>query len=232
MELSKRLQAVADKVTVGNRVADVGCDHGYVAIYLIKEHIADKVIAMDVNVGPLGCASEHIAAEGLSDYIETRLSDGLKELTPSEVDTIICAGMGGRLTVRILSQSNEITLGAKELILQPQSEIELVREYLYRNGFTIVCEDMVLCEGKYYQIMKAQPVAGEKPSPLSLAEAKYGPCLIRDKNPVLKEFLLLERQKYQGIFSDLQKRNHGQTKEIEEKLSLIDEALAGYTDEV
>ena len=102
MELSKRLAAVAAMVTKGNIVCDVGCDHGYVSIYLVREKISPRVIAMDVRPGPLAQAKEHILMYGLSDYIETRLSDGVDALNEGEADTLILAGMGGRLMEGIL----------------------------------------------------------------------------------------------------------------------------------
>ena len=95
MELSKRLQAVADLVTEGASVADIGTDHGYIPIYLIEHHIAEKVIALDINRGPLERARMHIVGHGLKEKIETRLSDGLEKVLPGEVDTMIAAGMGG-----------------------------------------------------------------------------------------------------------------------------------------
>ena len=84
MELSKRLRAVADMVSVGNRACDAGCDHGYVSIYLVQKKICPGVIAMDVNAGPLAQAKTHIEAYGLSEYIETRLSDGVTALSVGE----------------------------------------------------------------------------------------------------------------------------------------------------
>lgn len=100
MELSKRLQAVADLVTEGASVADIGTDHGYIPIYLIEHHIAEKVIALDINRGPLERARMHIVGHGLKEKIETRLSDGLEKVLPGEVDTMIAAGMGGGLVIK------------------------------------------------------------------------------------------------------------------------------------
>jgi len=107
MELSKRLQAIVNMVTPGNRVADVGCDHGFVSIYLFQEKIASKVYAMDLRPGPLARAKEHIESYGYTDYIETRLSDGITALEAGEADAVICAGMGGRLMAKILSDGLE-----------------------------------------------------------------------------------------------------------------------------
>ena len=89
VKLSKRLLAVAGMVTEGNMVCDVGCDHGFVSIYLIQKGISARVIAMDVNEGPLRAAGEHVGEFGLSDYIETRLSDGVAALGTGEADTLI-----------------------------------------------------------------------------------------------------------------------------------------------
>ena len=123
MELSKRLKAVAGLVTEGASVADIGTDHGYVPIWLIQSGRAAKVIAMDVNEGPLERARGHIRSKRLENVIFTRKSDGLQALHVGEADTMIAAGMGGGLVIRILENSPEITADLKEFILQPQSEI-------------------------------------------------------------------------------------------------------------
>ena len=104
MELSKRLQAVAAMVTEGNKLVDVGTDHGFLPIYLVKTKKIPKALAMDVNPGPLSRAREHIREYGLDTYIETRLSDGLKKLEPGEGQTLVLAGMGGGLMLRILKE--------------------------------------------------------------------------------------------------------------------------------
>ena len=241
MELSKRLKTVADMVTRGSTVADIGCDHGYVSIYLVKEKLAMDVIAMDVNKGPLECARQNVEREGLAQYIELRLSDGLKALSVGEVNSIICAGMGGRLVVKILTEGKEILSKVKELILQPQSEIQLVRKFLYENGFEIVQENMVLDDGKYYQMMRAvklekmqsgSELLNSEMTSITEVEAKYGPCLLKIQHPVLKEFLLLEKNKYEGILLELQKTNPDKTGELSQRCLLIKEALTRYGYEV
>lgn len=199
MELSKRLSAVTAMVAPGSIVCDVGCDHGYVSIYLIETKKSPKVYAMDVRKGPLERAREHVQDYGYEEYIDLILSDGLKEMEPGIADTLICAGMGGRLVIKILSESLETVKQMKELVLQPQSEIRLVREFLRKQGFCLCGEDMVLEDGKFYPILhvncrpnpdskREQEKAGQE------REDKYGPFLLKEKHPVLKEYLLWEKQ--------------------------------------
>ena len=160
--LSARMRALTDMVTPGNRVCDVGCDHGFVSIYLVRQGISPRVLAMDVRQGPLSRAQEHIGQQGLEDYIETRLSDGVSALEIGEADTMICAGMGGRLMRRIMEEGREKLEAMEELILQPQSEIPALRAYLRRAGYRTLAENMVYEDGKYYPMMK---VAAGKEQP-------------------------------------------------------------------
>ena len=172
MQLSQRLSSVASMVTAGNCLADVGTDHGYVPIYLYERKIIPHAIAMDVNKGPLERAALHIAESGMKEAIETRLSDGLTALKPGEADSVVVAGMGGPLIIRILSAHPEITESLKELILQPQSEISEVRIWLYEQGYEIVEEHMVFEDGKYYPMFKA--VKNPEAEKLTNLEYKYG----------------------------------------------------------
>lgn len=236
MELSKRLQAVADMVTPGNRVADVGCDHGFVSIYLYRQGIAPKVYAMDVRKGPLAHAKEHIEGYGLSSYIETRLSDGVKALKTGEADTLICAGMGGRLMVKIISEGMEKVSRMQELILQPQSELAFFREFLRTQGFLIVQEKLVKEEGKYYPMMRVIPAqsmqktCGEQTDKRSDEEAQawqrradmFGPCLLKERHPVLREYLLMLQERNERILAGLSLSG---AKERREELSLEQEDI-------
>lgn len=152
--LSKRLRMLADMVTVGSRVADVGCDHGFLSIWLVQAGVSPRVLAMDVRKGPLAAAREHVEAYGLGDYIETRLSDGLKSFEAGEAETLVCAGMGGRLMERILTESMDKAKRFTELILQPQSELWEFRMFLRREGFEVLQEEAVCEDGKFYFAMK------------------------------------------------------------------------------
>ncbi len=204
MELSKRLRAVAELVTSGRRVADIGTDHAYVPIWLVLNGRIPSAIAMDVNEGPLQRAREHIREYGLEEKIGTRRSDGLKELNVQEADSMIAAGMGGALIMQILSDCPETVASLKECVLQPQSEIGKVRRFLIENGFSIECEDMVYEDGKYYPMMRAVP--GKKEHvPYTEEEYEYGRFLLKEKNPVLNAFLKREIRIRKNILESLKK---------------------------
>ena len=155
MQLSKRLRAVAGLVPDGAVLADVGTDHAYIPIALVEEEKIPHALAMDINQGPLMRAEENIREHRLEEKIEIRLSDGLEKMKTGEADTILIAGMGGLLTVRILRAGKEALKGST-LVLQPQSDLPSVRGWLKGEGYTITAEDLVLEDGKYYPMMRAE----------------------------------------------------------------------------
>ena len=156
------------------RVADIGCDHAFVSIYLVQQGIADKVIAMDVNKGPLEAAQKNIKDYGSDGSIETRLSNGFDALRRGETDAAVIAGMGGKLVISIIDAADVFEPGYK-LILSPQSDVREVRLYLLERGFRLLDEDMICEDGKYYNIICAEfegisPVLTEKKVDVSRAE--------------------------------------------------------------
>ena len=229
MILSERLNAVADLVTPGLRLADIGTDHAYIPIFLVEQGRIPSAIAMDINRGPLKIATEHIREYRQEDRISTRLSDGLKELKAGEADSIITAGMGGTLIIRILQDNKAVVDSLKEMILQPQSEIGKVREYLVENGYSIVKENMVIDDGKYYSMMKA--VKGDAKR-LEEEELEYGPLLLKEAHPVLKEFLEREIKIQTQILTSLEEGNSERAMEragqIRKKIGSIESVLDKY----
>ena len=229
MELSKRLQAVADLVSEGLVVADVGTDHGYIPIYLIETKKSPKAFAMDVNKGPLLRAKEHIAEHGLETRIETRLSDGVRALQKGECDCVVVAGMGGALTIKIMEEGKDIFRSLKEFVLQPQSELQKVRAYLCENAYFIAEENMVLEDGKFYPMFRVINGQSEEYQAIELC---YGKLLLEQKNTVLKNFLEKEKAVKELILSNLEQSfgEHIETrrKEIQEELEGIEYALQRY----
>lgn len=207
---------MAHMVTRGSTVCDVGCDHGFVSIYLVQQGISPKALAMDLREGPLGAAREHVAAYGLDRQIETRLSDGLHKYEIGEADTLVCAGMGGGLMRRILEKERQKTASFRELVLQPQSEWEQFRRFLREEGYGILDEEMLEENGKFYQVIKAAPGGGGLPENLlspDISEEelcrltdRYGPLLLQKKTSVFLSFLDREAAIYEEILSGLKRQ--------------------------
>ena len=174
VQISRRLGAIADLVTQGNRLVDVGCDHGYLPVYLKLEGRIPSAIATDVAEGPLSRAREHIEQYGLGSYIETRRCDGLADVGHGEGNTLVIAGMGGPLMERILEDGRSIWDDFQEMILQPQSDIPHFRHFLLENGFHIIEEEMILEDGKFYPIMKVKRDAKAESEKWSVQEEMFG----------------------------------------------------------
>lgn len=233
VEISARMKALTNLVTPGRVVCDIGCDHGFVSIYLVQKGIADKVFAMDVRSGPLSRAQAHIAEYGLEESIKTRLSDGLQKLEKGEADCMICAGMGGPLMIKILQEGREKALTMRELILQPQSEIAEFREYLRTNGYHIIKEDMVFEEGKYYSMMKVVPEEFSEGSTGNFTEWQifdsYGQYLLEHKHPILKQYLEHSRNVMEALGKKLKEQQGERAlkrlSEVEAKLKLLGRAF-------
>ncbi|WP_075718452.1 tRNA (adenine(22)-N(1))-methyltransferase [Roseburia sp. 499] len=228
VQLSRRLSAVANLVTITGILADVGTDHGYIPVFLAGQKRIQRAIAMDVNQGPLERAKEHIRQYELEDRIETRLSDGLNALKPKEAEGIVIAGMGGNLMKRILMQGEEVAKTAKELILQPQSEIMEFRRFLWESGYVITAEDMVLEDGKYYPMMRATYRSNRKNEPDILA-FKYGEKLLEQKHPVLRQYLQWQKKQKEQILEKLQQNAKqdvsSRTQELKQELAYITRGL-------
>lgn len=225
MQLSKRLESVSSLVTPGFRVADIGTDHGYIPLWLIRQGVIPGAIAMDIHKGPLQRAKENIQAYELEEKIETRLSDGLGELRPGEADCVVIAGMGGSLVIKILKEGAEVLRTVCELVLQPQSDMEKVRRFLQKEGYRITSEKMILEDGKFYPMMRAEHGRMKE---LSEIEALYGPCLLKEKNVCLKQFLEREQQTFESVRHSLEESKTTRAKErlleIEEKIEQIKKA--------
>lgn len=206
-------------VTGGNTVCDVGCDHGFTAIYLVQQGICPRALAMDLRKGPLSAAGEHVASYGLEDRIETRLSDGLHKYKAGEADTLICAGMGGGLMMRILAMEREKTDSFRELVLQPQSELQQFRRFLRENGYHIQDEEILREDDKFYQVIRAVPKRGtesaesyrtenvtacsETDEELCKLRDRYGPVLLQKRTPVFLSYLERETVIYEEILAKL-----------------------------
>ena len=221
--LDDRLQAVADFVPMASSVADIGTDHGYLAIELFKINSTRRVIAADLNAGPCQAARRTISEAGFSEVIEVRQGDGLAALTPGEVDTVCIAGMGGKLEADILETQPDVTAKLQCLVLQPQNGFEYLRGWLYDHNWHIEDEKLSKVDGRVYQIIKA--IKGQK-EPLTEAELILGPVLIKKRPVLFAEHVQNNIEQLDKIRQGLQKggsNTKDKLTEIEARIKLLEE---------
>lgn len=153
LPLSDRLLACAEFVCPGDRVADIGCDHGYLGIYLLKNGVAASMIEADINEAPLQSAQRNAHKYGVAAQMQFYLSDGVKNI-PRDFDSLVCAGMGGDTMIHILSDALWLKDEHYRLILQCQSKTPMLRRYLSDNGWCI-CRETIVKDGKFlYSVME------------------------------------------------------------------------------
>ena len=183
--LSQRLLCCANHLTGGIRVADIGCDHGYLGIYLLKNGRASSVIAADVNEGPLQSAMRNAMKYGVRDKMSFYLSDGAKNI-PRDFDALVCAGMGADTMIHILEDAPWLKSKRYNLVLQCQSKTPMLRRYLSDNGWHIG-EESIVRDGKFlYTVMcvRWQPDAPK----LTPAQCQISPALLSSGSPELGEY--------------------------------------------
>ena len=184
LPLSTRLLACAGFVNKGDRVADIGCDHGYLSIHLLTQDIARSCIASDVAKGPLQSAKDNARKFGVQENITFHLSDGVQSI-PRDFDTLVCAGMGGDTMIHILESAPWLRDEKYRLILQCQSKRPELRKWLYENGFAIRRETLAK-DGKFcYPVTEVVYAPGES---LKGAEFYITPALRASGSPLLPEF--------------------------------------------
>lgn len=221
LNLSDRLRLIAGLIKKGSKVADIGTDHGYLPIFLVKSGITDRVIAMDVRKGPLKKAEDNTRAFCVFDQIELRLSDGLAALEKGEADTVTISGMGGRLIQSILTNGMEKLDKSTRLIVSPQSELREFRIFLKEKGFLVLEEHMMTEDGQFYVIMECVYMGADyAPQTLEEAKLRYGESLLREKNESLKAYLYKEKRIAEGIYTQLSARN-GQEAAVQERLGQL-----------
>lgn len=227
MNISKRLLSVASLISDGYSVADIGTDHGYIPIYQVLNKKSPYALAMDVNEGPLSRASENVSKYQVVDKVVTRLSDGLDRLEPGETDCIVIAGMGGLLINKILAAGIDKAHAAKEMVLSPHSDVNLVRDFLAANNFKIIDELITYDEGKYYFVLKVTNGLDE----YGQEDALLGHFLCQRRDAVMKHYLDKEYALCQTILDNLMHNSSNSTDRIHmmnDKKLIIEKGLAYY----
>lgn len=202
MELSKRLMKIASYVNYCEAIADIGTDHGYIPIYLVKNNKCNSAIASDINKGPIEKASTNIRFEGLSEKIKCLLGGGLKPLKVGEVNGVIIAGMGGNLIRDIILEDIEKVKLYDFLILQPAQNPEVLREFLYNNNFEILNEDLILDDGKFYELFKVK--YNENAKNINIKDEisyEISSILLESNNSLVNDYIKSKIKKYENIIT-------------------------------
>lgn len=217
--ISKRIEEIINLLDRCNTLADIGCDHGYVAVEAIKREIANKVFAVDINFHPLLKAKELSKKENVDDKIEFLLGNGFDPIE-EEVDEAVIAGMGAENICSILSEAKD-RISNTTLILQPMKDIELLRKWLFENGFDILKEKVVKDKNRFYVIIKSTFL----PDKISFTDKDiYIGRYIIDRTEEGYEFLLKIKEKMQKIFK-MKTINFLDTSHEEKILTMLEEEL-------
>lgn len=187
---------VASLVPQSESVCDIGTDHAYVPIYLVKKEITKKAVAADIKKGPLMQAEKNISAYGENARVETRLSNGFEKFQNGEAQVAVIAGMGGETICEILKKD----IGIEIFVLQPQSGHKELRSFLLSNGY-IIKDEKICREGK--KMYMAMLVSRGKMDDLSLAELEIGPILIKERPPLFKDYVSYRLYEINSIYNKI-----------------------------
>lgn len=184
--MNLRLNTLADMVDPGARIADIGTDHAYLPILLVKNGKIDYAIASDIGAGPLENAKNDIAEAGLENKIDARLGAGLITVKKEDnIDTVVIAGMGGKLMSDILNDAWLKGFKFDTVVLEPNVGELGVRSWLMIHGYEIVEEHLIAEAGHTYELIKAKYI--KKILPLTEKQLFFGPFILKEKNPVFKQ---------------------------------------------
>ena len=225
--MNLRLNTLAKMVDPGSRVADIGTDHAYLPIELVKNGKIDYAIASDVAEGPLENAKNDIAAAGLTEQIETRLGSGLETVTHADqIDTVVIAGMGGKLMTDILDRAWSKDAQFKTLVLEPNIGEAGVRNWLMMHNYKIISEKLIAEAGHTYELIKASLT--EEKHEMTEKEIFFGPFIVQEKNPVFYQKWEGQLTYYQRLLVNLnkaRKKDEDRINEVDHDIKLIKEEL-------
>lgn len=226
MKLDDRLQALADFVPAGSLVADIGTDHGYLAMALVQSGKVEHVIASDKNTGPLEAAGRTVREAGLTGQVTLREGDGLAVLKPGEVDTVCIAGMGGILMTEILESRPEVVKSLKRLVLQPMNGAAELRRWLYRHYWHIADETLAVDDGRIYEVICAEKGREKMPEALMLL---IGPKLWEKKPELLRhhieQLLFQSRSIAAGMEKSSRASRTKKYRDVQEQIKSLEERL-------
>lgn len=208
IRLTERLKSIADEVEIGETVADIGTDHGFLPVYLLQKGISPRVVMTDVSPASLAKAEKNcmeMLPGDLAGLGSPRLGDGLSVVEEGECDCLIMAGMGGILMTEILDRDKNKAKAYGKLIFQPRNNPGRLRHWLYNNGFSIVNEKLVREKERICEIITAIPkeVAVIKSMGSERIEYQYPHSLVDFVGPLTKEYLSIKLNEEKKIYCGL-----------------------------
>ncbi|MEH7379928.1 tRNA (adenine(22)-N(1))-methyltransferase TrmK [Bacillus sp. JJ1533] len=229
-KLSKRLETVASYIPKGAILADIGSDHAYLPCYAFLNGMISKGIAGEVAEGPLKSAKKQISKNQLDEVLEARKGDGLEVIQPNEVTCITIAGMGGSLIRSILDNGKTRLPGVDRLILQPNIGASTIREWLIKNNWELIAEEILEEDKKIYEVLVAEKGDPQKPYKNVQQELLLGPFLLQEKNPIFIRKWTHELKHWERIIEQLKEagetpENRMRKQELEQKIKIVKEAL-------
>lgn len=221
--LSHRLETVASFVPSGARLLDVGSDHAYLPLALVEKGQLAFAVAGEVVEGPYQSALANVREAGREEQIIVRLANGLAAWEGADqIDTITICGMGGRLIADILEAGKERLVSINRLILQPNNREDELRDWLAENGFVLIAEEILTENGKFYEILVAEP--GQMT--LNAVTRRFGPFLSQELSPVFRDKWSKEAGKLSDILQHIPQDKLEERAILQEKITLIKEVLA------
>lgn len=204
MNIGARLETLGHMVPTGSSLADIGTDHAYLPVWLIKNNIITRAVAADIAAGPCQAARETVAAYGMRNVVEVRQGNGLMAVAPGEVDTVAIAGMGASTMIEILEQSPEVTATVKTLVLQPMIGAANLRRWAYDHGFMITAEALAEEAGRLYEMMALVPAENKADrTPLTDVEAEIGPCLLKQRPALFSKHVSQLAHHYHSLLAKM-----------------------------
>ena len=202
MDVSKRIEFIIENLEKVDTLADIGTDHGYVPLIALERELCEKAIACDINKDPLDKARLNAILEGVGDEIEFRLGGGFEPLNVSEANEVVIAGMGGNLIRDIILEDIEKVKLYDFLILQPAQNPEVLREFLYNNNFEILNEDLILDDGKFYELFKVK--YNENAKKINIKDEisyEISSILLESNNSLVNDYIKSKIKKYENIIT-------------------------------
>lgn len=199
--MNNRLLCIASHIPFGKGVIDVGTDHGYLPIELLRRGYPGSVFASDIKEGPLRAAVHSARAAGLEGRISFRLCDGLDKCEPDSIDTIVIAGMGGDTICGILDRAEWCMDSCYTLVLQPMTHAEVLRYWLIHNEFFIEEEDIVKDAGNLYSVLVVRFGGSDR---LNEAELFTGACSMLRQHRLFQDLVRQETTRFRRVLRGLE----------------------------